>query len=160
MPNQCTWFECECCIATTWSYSSSYVSEWKYSKCDVKAGAIIMRDNKILLVQSRGKKWGFPKGSVEMNESLCECASRELLEETSLNVSFSKDDDHVVIVKNTALFFKELASTVGCVLDYDMVKNNSSDCSGLGWMRLSCIKKYYKDPSFTSQIGYFVRKYM
>ena len=48
-----------------------------------KSGIIYLdrRKNKILLVQSRGNLWGFPKGTVKENEEFQECAIREFFEE-------------------------------------------------------------------------------
>lgn len=52
------------------------------------AGAIIMRDNRILFVkrkyEPRAGKWSLPAGFMEYDESPEECAVRELREETGL----------------------------------------------------------------------------
>ena len=49
---------------------------------------IIRRDGKILLAKRKSKHgkatWGFPGGKLEFNETLEECARRELLEESGL----------------------------------------------------------------------------
>jgi 8-oxo-dGTP pyrophosphatase MutT (NUDIX family) len=37
-------------------------------------------------------KWGFPKGSVEKNESMNQCASREFFEETGLYITIPKEN--------------------------------------------------------------------
>ena len=50
--------------------------------------------NKVLLVQSyKGKKWGFPKGKVNENESGDVCAAREAEEEIGFNVDSLLDPD-------------------------------------------------------------------
>jgi ADP-ribose pyrophosphatase YjhB (NUDIX family) len=53
------------------------------------SGVIIVRGDSILLVQSYGDKYGFPKGSVEEGETSMAAAERELLEETGLKIDLS-----------------------------------------------------------------------
>ena len=53
-----------------------------------KAGILFFdpQTHKILLVQSKGNFWGIPKGTSESNETVTECAIREVWEETGLQV--------------------------------------------------------------------------
>jgi len=47
------------------------------------AGVICIHKSKILCVKGiRSKKWGFPKGHVEQNETHIQCAIREFMEES------------------------------------------------------------------------------
>ncbi len=57
-----------------------------------KAGVIIYnkKTNNILIVQSRGNLWGFPKGSFEEGEEFQTCAVRELKEETGIDVDMNE----------------------------------------------------------------------
>jgi len=52
----------------------------------IKAGSFVVdpETHKILLVQSRGKMWGPPKGTIQDNESVEDCAIREVFEETGI----------------------------------------------------------------------------
>ena len=53
----------------------------------LSAGAtiVVLNDNKILLnLRSDTNTWGIPGGSLELGETLEECAARELKEETNL----------------------------------------------------------------------------
>jgi mRNA-decapping enzyme subunit 2 len=53
-------------------------------------GAIIFNKNlnRILLVRNKThKKWGMPKGGVKNNETTCECAYREVFEETGIDLN-------------------------------------------------------------------------
>ena len=59
-----------------------------------RAGAIIIQDNKILLirrlVEGRGEYWVFPGGGVEKGETEEQTMAREVQEELSLTVTESK----------------------------------------------------------------------
>lgn len=57
----------------------------------VRVGVVLIHDHKILLVRQNNKPfWVFPGGTLEMHESLTECAVRELKEEVNLDVSIEK----------------------------------------------------------------------
>ena len=57
----------------------------------VRVGVVLIHDHKILLVRQNNRPfWVFPGGTLEMNESLTECAVRELKEEVNLDVSIEK----------------------------------------------------------------------
>ena len=57
----------------------------------IGVGVLIWRDRQILLgkriVQGRQSCWQFPGGHLENGESVLECARREVLEETSLQIN-------------------------------------------------------------------------
>ena len=64
----------------------------------VAAGVVLYRMNKkgayeyLLLQHTHGvQHWSFAKGKREGDESLCDCARRELLEETGLKVDLDED---------------------------------------------------------------------
>ena len=57
------------------------------------AGALVWRDNKdkteiAIIHRPKYDDWSFPKGKVEINESLIACAHREVLEETNIQTEF------------------------------------------------------------------------
>ena len=57
------------------------------------AGAIVWRNNKgktevVIIHRPKYDDWSFPKGKVEINESLIACAHREVLEETNIQTEF------------------------------------------------------------------------
>ena len=65
-------------------------------KHEKSCGAVIFtreqNETKFLLIQHKGSgHWSFPKGHVEGNETEHETATREIKEETSLNVDFIGD---------------------------------------------------------------------
>lgn len=61
----------------------------------LKAGGVIVRERssggkELLLVSEDGKSYSFPKGHLEEGETLEECAVRECLEETGLQIQIVK----------------------------------------------------------------------
>lgn len=90
-------------------------------------------------MQSRGNKWGFPKGGFELGETAVKCAEREVHEETSFNVRFI-DDDLKVKYKDTTFFVKHLQNKPPS-FDELYLKTPGNDCTGIGWVRLTCLRK-------------------
>lgn len=87
-----SWVKCHCGL---W-HSNRYIPYcfWKQNwilskeKNRKKAGIIIIRNNKeVWITQSYHKCWGFPKGEKEKTETIEDCAKREFLEETGMNIS-------------------------------------------------------------------------
>lgn len=60
------------------------------SQVRVGVGVIILKDKQVLLLKRRGSHgegtWSFPGGHLEFNESVEDCARREVLEETGINI--------------------------------------------------------------------------
>lgn len=74
-------------------------------------GVIVKKDNKVLLGKRKGShgegSWSFPGGHLDFREGIFECAKREVLEETGLEVKnmdfltctndiFQKEEKHYV----------------------------------------------------------------
>lgn len=79
----------------------------------VGVGVCIIKDNKILLGKRKGAHgcgcWSFPGGHLELNESVEDCAKREVLEEAGIQIQnlkrgpytndiFEKEGKHYVTV--------------------------------------------------------------
>ena len=107
-----------------------------------KAGVVVYNSiqQKVLLIQSRGKLWGFPKGTMEHPETLNECAIRELKEETgiSLNVK-SLDVKNKTNINRSTYYYYDTMDEIGSVQEEDPF----NDVNGLVWIKLSCLKKLY-----------------
>lgn len=77
----------ECNPAKSPKVAHEYEREYERDK---SAGVILYAEGKkfILLVKGRDtKKWSFPKGHCDGNETCEDCAVRELIEETGLKIS-------------------------------------------------------------------------
>jgi ADP-ribose pyrophosphatase YjhB (NUDIX family) len=107
-----------------------------------KAGGILIYNGRVLIVQSRADKWGFPKGGFEKGENALQCAEREVYEETSFNVRFS-DDDPKIEYKDTTFYVKHLQNEPP-EIDTTYLKTPGNDCTGIGWIRLTCLKRHVK----------------
>lgn len=123
----------ECCTIYYRSYNGSLDFRHKYNR--PKAGVFLHDDvhHCILVVQSRGMKWGPPKGTVEVTDaSLQECALRELREETGIQLSLSSLTKPIQI--NRATYYD---------VPYEKsdVFVRDEDISGYAWMRTSCIRE-------------------
>ena len=54
-------------------------------------GCIIIDNGKVLLIEQTQGHWGFPKGHVEENETEVETATREVKEETNIDVEIDEN---------------------------------------------------------------------
>lgn len=96
---------------------------------------------KVLLVQSRGRLWGPPKGTFEEGETSVQCALREVKEETGLNLNptlFTKKTR----VKSIATYFYLEMDECKVSPDTEMEDN---DVNGITWIRLGCLGPCIED---------------
>ena len=125
------------CYITSWVYiPNKRIDKFKFKK---KAGGILKHKNRLLLVQSRGNMWGFPKGSLELNESVLDCALREVQEETSLLIPFTEDDKKYYL--NDIVFFYKNLEGVPPIDHQKIRKMKNNDCSGIAWIDLECLER-------------------
>lgn len=110
-----------------------------------KAGVFIFdpEEKMILLVQSRGQLWGAPKGTLEVdrNETSCECAIREVKEETGLDIE-SKDFSRAIKIKNRAIYYyleKKYEEV------YIQTSLEDNDANGITWIKLNCLEECIKE---------------
>jgi 8-oxo-dGTP pyrophosphatase MutT (NUDIX family) len=114
------------------------------------AGIIGMNDNnQVVLVQSHFSKWGFPKGGQDKNESLVNCAIREMKEETSIEIDprdvlFNSPTivthDSKKQNKRTISLFKLSQNSP---LDDSAIRLDDihSDITGIGFFHVPCVLK-------------------
>lgn len=125
-----------------------------------KAGGILIYNGRVLIVQSRGNKWGFPKGGFEQGECALQCAAREVLEETSFNIRFSQDDLKIQY-RDTTFYVKYLQNRPPNI-DHVYLKKPGNDCTGIGWIRLTCLNKQVREKvlKFNMGVRNFVHEYI
>ena len=104
-----------------------------------KAGIVFIdkKNNSILIVQSRGNLWGFPKGTANENESFKECAIREAKEETGIELGISELNDYIAVRENAVYFFKVIEEREMEI--QHSIENN--DANGIGWIKIKCLEK-------------------
>lgn len=108
---------------------------WKYKR--KKAGVFLYcpSSRRILLVQSHGRKWGAPKGTVEdIDYDLKTCALRELEEETGITLEPNQLEQSISINRTTYFI-------VPFKLDFS-IDQIASDITGIGWVRIECLEQF------------------
>jgi len=137
-------YNCEnkCCNFKITPYNQLFVSHGDTSKfCPskiIKAGSFVIdkTHTKILLVQSRGKMWGPPKGTIQEGETHQDCAVREVFEETGMTLSPNMFLGET-IVKNRAIYYTTEISEFE-VTPQNHIKDN--DANGIGWFSIDCLQ--------------------
>lgn len=114
---------------------------WKYKR--LKSGVLFhdTHSERVLLIQSCGQKWGPPKGTKETtDETIVDCAIREVLEETGLRVS--KDEllaSQSVTIDRATYFYVQRS-----VCDVGPTTTTANDATGWTWIRLPCLQELVK----------------
>ncbi len=108
-------------------------------------GAVIVKDNKILMVRESKKecysKWAFPAGHLENGETIIQAAKREILEESGCKVELKKvfpiivhnsKDKNIMMIH----FFADLTE--------ETFKYDTNEIIETKWMSLTEIKNMEK----------------
>jgi ADP-ribose pyrophosphatase YjhB (NUDIX family) len=104
-----------------------------------KAGVFIFdpKENRVLLVQSRGHLFGFPKGTLEIGESEIKGAIREVKEETGIDVSKYRFTKATRIKDRAICFYLEMDT---CKVSLQ-TKIKDNDANGITWIKISCLEE-------------------
>jgi len=139
--------QCNCKVKT-WTYKGGF--DGPYTKCEKRAGGILVSRarKQVLLVQSRGKFWGFPKGSVEGRETPLECARREILEETSIDIDISDRD--LYTVHNLTHYYIKFFDKKPRICIEKIADVEFNDSTGVAWVDFSCLDKFTLNSSAKS----------
>jgi 8-oxo-dGTP pyrophosphatase MutT (NUDIX family) len=139
-------FHCDkgCCNIVITEYKKVIYDSndgWKETIMKIKkSGCFIYnsKTDKILLVQSRAKLWGSPKGTVQFEESLLNCAIREVYEETGINVEENMFSGAIVVNSKSLYYILDIKEETELSIQAD-VKDN--DVNGIMWIKLDCLKQ-------------------
>lgn len=106
---------------------------------EIVVGAIVIKDNKILMVKETKKdcygKWAFPAGHLEENESIMNGAKRETKEETGCDIQFQKVFPIITNNKNIIMIHL-LADLISETMNY-----NTSEIMETKWIDINQIKQ-------------------
>ncbi len=109
-----------------------------------KAGVFIYDPDaeRVLLVQSRRQLWGPPKGTLESanNETNCECAIREVKEETGLDIGI-ENFSRATKIKNRAIYYYAEMKWRDV---HPQKGNDDNDANGITWIKLNCLEECIK----------------
>ncbi len=76
----------------------------------IAAGGVVFNDREQLLMIFRNGIWDLPKGKIEINEDIRDCAIREVIEETGVEnleiVEKLQDTYHTYLIKNQEILKK------------------------------------------------------
>lgn len=129
-----------CCKIKHARYNSSTRHPFRRKPCK-KAGAFIYdpEQDAVLLVQSRGKLWGLAKGTQEEDESIEECAIREVREETGLVINENDMKDSIKVYgKGTYFLVMRPKEDVDVQVNE---KHESNDANAITWIKVPCLVK-------------------
>ena len=111
-----------------------------YKKNIPTAGGLCIYENTILLVKIKGHQlYGVSKGKKNNNESIIETATREVLEETGINIStYITDPSAYIKILKTKLYIIKLKEQIDVsLLHYDM-----HEIETIKWFDYSVINKF------------------
>ena len=134
----------KCCNIYIQYYSNkrSYVKPIRNYR---KAGVFIFdpKEDRVLLVQSRGHLFGPPKGSLKTGETETECAVREVKEETGIDVN-PGNFLRAINIKNNAIYYymeMDMCDNKGYIQNQIFQGESDNDANGITWIKIDCLEK-------------------
>lgn len=128
-----------CCTLKWVEYSAPKKEFFCTGRGRNKAGVFIYdpKEDKVLIVQSRGNLWGSAKGTFNEGETEIECAIREVKEETGLDVKL-ENFTRVLTIGNTSTYFYMEMNMCEVNVQTHIIGN---DVNGIGWIKPDCLIK-------------------
>lgn len=114
----------------------------------IRSGTIILdfKKKKILIIQCYNKHWGLPKGHVEEDETIQECAIRETFEETGIRIDESQLLNKYTIYNGHGVYY----TVDGTDMNYDLTNmDNHHEITGISWICMDCLKHMMKTQYIT-----------
>ena len=106
-------------------------------------GAIIVNNNKVLLVKQTNNVINFPKGHVEENETEIQTAIREVKEETNLDIKILSEyryiNSYVLENKNE----KDVIFFLATAQSFDIIKQEK-ELLDVFWCEIDKVESYLK----------------
>jgi 8-oxo-dGTP pyrophosphatase MutT (NUDIX family) len=130
--------ETGCCIAEIYPY----VNKYKYRYRKTRKSGVFFYDpekQKILIVQSNGKLWGVPKGTLEEGETIEQGAIREVKEETGLDIDL-KNPTKITKIDKAYYYYVEKDE---CQVHVQKYAGN--DANGIAWIKLECLESLIRN---------------
>lgn len=155
-------FKCPsgCCCLQITPYVDKKDPEAKLKRTKRKAGMFIIdpTSGKILIVQSRGRLWGPPKGTLEQGETEPECAIREIKEETGLDVHVNYFSNYTKIKNRAIYYYAEVSECEVSVQEHI----SYNDVNSIGWIYPNCLAECIQkgNISVTHHTRILLRKYL
>lgn len=108
-----------------------------------KCGVLVTNDaGRLLVVYTRGQKWGLPKGGRLVGESRKECAERELYEETGVRLTIDDAARWKRIYANFIVFAARVDGDDVERFDIGVVRRLlNNDSNGVGWISPHCLRR-------------------
>jgi 8-oxo-dGTP pyrophosphatase MutT (NUDIX family) len=98
-------------------------------------------NKKVLVIQSYKRFWGFPKGHVEENETMEQCAIRETSEETGISLRETDLLRSYTVYNGDGVYF----IVNGNDLSYNLERMTSTEeITGINWLCLRCLDRYMR----------------
>ena len=158
-------YKCDkgCCTlkftSSVHKFYKNYKKNGRQNESRDSAGIAVMTESqnlgkKLLLTQSYNNLWGVPKGKREGEETVQECACREVREESGVKISLASLDNcqEYKYVPHydkqlTIHIFKYIMPTIDyvtCVLEKLSTNDMHDDSTGFGWIDLNCLQTAVK----------------
>ena len=105
-------------------------------KKEKSCGAVIIKDEKILMVQENKGHWGLPKGHIEENETDIQTAIREVKEETGLDVTLDENRNYEINYIVDEEIDKKVVYFIATSVKGDIVRQES-EINQIKWVPIS-----------------------
>ena len=146
--------KCRCCLDVTVKTVANFYDDDDLPKqC---AGVCVINRRGILVSQSYNLYWGIPKGIANPDESLRQCALRELFEETNLKLEPDQLSRVVFtfryrnIHRRVCVFFAHVDDTTAL-----QARVGDEESTGCGFIHPSCLLELFYSGKI--KINYFTR---